>query len=152
MGITLKTDINTLMGKIQHDVDDLINVASMAMKMACDNVVRDARLLDTYTDQTGNLRSSIGYVIYDNGAEIYQSFEARGMSTGGEEGVKKAMELASNVAIAYGEQLVAVVVAGMDYAVYVESKGLDVITGPWLQYRNYFDKYFNEALRSIKND
>src|SRR5690349_16265947 len=51
--------------------------------------VTNARNISTYKDRTGNLRSSIGYVIIKDGDQIYSNFK----STGGKDGVKAAKEI-----------------------------------------------------------
>jgi len=71
---------------------------------------------DGFEDQTGNLRSSIGYMVFNNGVAVHAGFE---QVKGGAEGSKKGEELARKV----GEKkngICLVVTAGMDYAVYVE--------------------------------
>ena len=47
---------------------------------------------------------------------------------GGHEGVHTGQRLALGIAKNYPEGYTLIVVAGMDYAVYVESKGRDVLT------------------------
>lgn len=74
-----------------------------------------------FYDITANLRSSIGFVILDSKKTIEQSFE------GEQEGVNKGLEQALTVANSYNG-LVLVISAGMEYAVYVEARGYDVIS------------------------
>lgn len=77
-----------------------------------------------FGDVTGNLRSSIGYTLFVDGVAYNSLFES---VKGGTEGVLAGQRLAAKV----GEQstgLCLVVVAGMHYAVAVESRGKDVIT------------------------
>ena len=77
-----------------------------------------------FQDQTGNLRSSIGYMVFNNGVAVHIGYE---QVLNGAEGAKKGEELARKV----GEQtkgICLIVTAGMDYALYVEAKGRDVIT------------------------
>jgi len=69
-----------------------------------------------FNDQTGNLRSSIGYMVFNNGVAVHAFFE---LVKDGAAGAKKGEELARKV----GEQtkgICLVVTAGMNYAVYVE--------------------------------
>jgi hypothetical protein len=86
--------------------------------------VENARNTDTYKDRTGNLRSSIGYVVYRDGQAVSADFPG---TTG--EGVAKAKALADEVAANHPQGFVLIGVAGMQYAASVESKGYDVITG-----------------------
>ena len=77
----------------------------------------------SFMDQTGNLRSSIGYTIFKDGAAIHQDFKS---VKGGSEGVKAGQVLASNVG-SKSKGICLVVVAGMNYAIYVEATGRDVL-------------------------
>lgn len=78
-----------------------------------------------FKDQTGNLRSSIGYVIFKDGVEIESFFN---QVKDGTEGVKTGKKLADDIGKEHTEGYTLVVVAGMNYAIYVESKGRDVLT------------------------
>nr|WP_319268317.1 hypothetical protein [uncultured Draconibacterium sp.] len=73
-----------------------------------------------YVDWTGNLRSSIGYFVLNNGDIVSKKLEGKS------EGIAAAKSLLTLVPKISGYQLVGV--AGMDYASYVESKGYNVIT------------------------
>ena len=88
--------------------------------------VKEARTMRKYTDQTGNLRSSTGYAVVYNGRIIKQSnFEkAKQEST---EGTATGKRLIQQLASSYADGLVLVLVAGMDYAVYVEARGYNVL-------------------------
>lgn len=85
--------------------------------------VNKARLNNTYTDRTGNLRSSIGYIVLKNGQLIDENFPSK--STGSAKGLNVAKEVSGQ----YPEGFVLIGVAGMEYAAYVEAKNFDVITG-----------------------
>ena len=85
--------------------------------------VQYAKVSGAYLDQTGNLRSSVGYAVIHNGMTVV--FESEGTA----EGKLEAGGLIQTLADQYNEGMVLVVVAGMEYAAAVESKGYDVITG-----------------------
>jgi len=87
--------------------------------------IRKARDNGSYDDQTGNLRSSIGYAIFDNGKETNSVFEIADKDESGA-GVKSAKKLAKEMAAKTG--LCLIVTAGMDYAATVESKNYTVLT------------------------
>ena len=78
-----------------------------------------------FTDQTGNLRSSIGYVVAVDG-EIVQmsSFE---VVKEGSEGARGGKEYAMQLVRDFPQGIVLIVVAGMNYASYVTAKGYDVL-------------------------
>jgi len=82
--------------------------------------VNKARSIRTYQDRTGRLRGSIGYTVFKNGAAINQNYLG--------EAAEQGASLAESVAVKFtGYALV--VVAGMNYAAYVEARGFDVISG-----------------------
>jgi hypothetical protein len=85
--------------------------------------VINARTKGDYTDRTGNLRNSIGYVILKDGEQI------GGEVKGGTEGGKSADRVLQDAIGKFPRGYVLIVVAGMDYAAAVESKGKDVLTG-----------------------
>lgn len=107
-----------------------------ALETACIEVLQKARTLDTYKDQTHRLRSSLGYVIYKDGQQVASNFQSTGGEKGSEgmtNGQQKAIEAAQGT-----NGIVAVVVAGADYASFVEAKGLDVLTGSALTLQSLF--------------
>jgi hypothetical protein len=85
--------------------------------------VNDSRMVQSYKDQTGNLRSSIGYAIGLNGK--IKKIDLEGKS----EGKKRAKEVAEEICRENNEGYVLIGFAGMEYAAAVEAKGYDVITG-----------------------
>ena len=76
-----------------------------------------------FHDQTGNLRSSIGYAVFVDGVAVHSAYE---QTLNGATGVIAGQELAEKVGCTT-TGVCLVVTAGMNYAVYVESKGRDVI-------------------------
>lgn len=90
-----------------------------------EQVLNAARLTNSYKDQTGNLRSSIGYVVAVDG-EIVQmsSFE---VVKEGSEGARGGKEYAMQLVRDFPQGMVLIVVAGMNYASYVSAKGYDVL-------------------------
>lgn len=131
MAITIKpkfsaTDIAKWSAEVRARV---INAMLSRLQFVGESFIVNARNTNTYQDQTGNLRSSIGYLVSYNGSILGRNFEATGRgTTSGAEGVNKAQQLAQEIADGYPQGFVLVCVAGMDYAASVESKGYDVIT------------------------
>ena len=118
---TSKSVIIPINKKIIVDKQKMI----LALHFIGQQFIIDARTNDTYTDRTGNLRSSIGYAIYDDGKEIGGKFEIAKKDVDGK-GVSSAKnEARSNVS---KTGLCLIVTAGMEYAAAVESKGYDVLT------------------------
>lgn len=114
-------------------VKDYINRRLQMMKSAMienlayvgEEALRQARTGHRYKDQTGNLTSSIGYCIVDNGRVVHgSSFTAiLNGSEGSDEGRKYLKRLVSD----NSSGLVFIMVAGMPYAKYVEAMNLDVL-------------------------
>ena len=99
------------------------------LQAAGEMFVRYARESGRYIDHTGNLRSSIGYVIVRNGSVAYRNFQKQNIGTEGAEGVERAKRLARELATTHSKGLVLIGLAGMEYAVYVEAiESKDVIT------------------------
>lgn len=78
-----------------------------------------------FNDQTGNLRSSIGYMVFHNGTAIHSVYD---QVKSGSDGVKAGESLAQKVGSENPQGVCLVVTAGMNYALYVEAKGRDVIS------------------------
>lgn len=88
--------------------------------------INRARDLETYKDQTGNLRSSIGYIIVKDGVIIEESsFE---QVKEGRAGSALGREFIQSLAAKFPHGIVLIVVAGMNYAASVEAHGNDVLT------------------------
>lgn len=87
--------------------------------------VTNARNNADFKDRTGNLRSSIGYVIIDNGTQVADNFKA---VSNGPEGIANAKKVIDEAKANFTTGLVLIGVAGMEYAAAVESRGFDVIT------------------------
>lgn len=84
-----------------------------------------ARSTNSYKDQTGNLRSSIGYVVAVDGRIVNQSdFET--VKKGGD-GSKQGAAFAKQLVRRFPKGICLIVVAGMDYAVHVKNRGYDVL-------------------------
>lgn len=90
-----------------------------------EQVLNQARSTNSYKDQTGNLRSSIGYVVAVDGEVVQSSsFEVvKDGADGSRDGKSYALDLIKQ----FPEGIVLIVVAGMNYASYVSAKGYDVL-------------------------
>lgn len=117
----------------ESEIDAYINLRIENLKKALlyqlsyigERCLKTARGTNSYKDQTGNLRSSLGYVIVNDGNVVSQSGfkKVKKGSDGTSTGEKYAMELAR----AYPRGMALIVVAGMHYASYVSAKGYDVL-------------------------
>lgn len=84
--------------------------------------VRHRGIRPDYADQTGNLRSSVGYVLYIEGQPYKYDFgnETNGSADG--------LNLANEVQNTFKAEFQLVFVAGMEYAKHVEDLGYNVLT------------------------
>lgn len=103
--------------------------ALLTLQYAGETFVNNARLLNSYTDRTGNLRSSIGYIIIKDGNIINESFQIATKGNDKYTGLEKGKNFAINIASKYPKGFILIGVAGMEYAAAVEANGYDVITG-----------------------
>jgi len=107
-----------------------------------------ARIHGSYIDQTGNLRSSIGYAVLDDGREIsVKGFE---QVKEGAKGVRSGKQFLKEIMSRHRNGIVLIVVAGMDYAAEVESRGRDVIAGSQLYGENLAPKLLRQLGFKIK--
>ena len=129
----LKEDIERIR---KHNLDTLLYAGEEGKNYARQDHTNN------WTDRTGNLRASIGYnVIAENGSVVKEAgFE--GSPEGSSEG-KKVVQRARNKA--KKGQLTLLLVAGMNYATYVERTGRDVAAGAVLRIKNVLDD-----LRKVK--
>lgn len=95
-----------------------------------------------YIDDTGNLRSSIGYVLVADGEIVTMSaFETVGK---GKEGSDTGKTYAESLARNHPTGIALVVVAGMHYAEYVAAKGYDVLDSAELLAEQLVAKLIND--------
>lgn len=89
----------------------------------------EARTNKGYMMQTGALLSSTGYEVFVDGVAIHSQFDAASgaESNAAETGIKSGQNIAET--IGKGTKGIAlVVVAGMNYAAYVEARGYNVLS------------------------
>lgn len=98
-----------------------------------------------WTDRTGNLRSSTGYAIYNYGKKLIES----SFSTvkNGSKGSAKGKKFVDELAAKYANTYTLVLLAGMDYAEFVEARGYDVVSGAALAARQKIDQRINKAVK-----
>jgi len=119
-----------------------------------DEAIKLAREKGSYTDQTGNLRASTGYVISYNGKIISdagfdpnaagKTKKQRDGQTGASGGKTFAYEMAGK----HKNGFVLIVVAGMYYGAYVEKRQYDVLTFTEAQARIVAEKLFGQMFKA----
>ncbi|MFR4026946.1 MAG: HK97 gp10 family phage protein [Alistipes indistinctus] len=114
-----------------------------------ERVVKYAREHGSYTDRTGNLRNSIGYVVVQYGRIVTEDF-----SIGSGHGEAKAQARAYALEVARNlpaNKTYLVWVAGKEYAKYVEAKGFDVLEGSGNWVESTAEKLKAEFARFLKS-
>ncbi len=147
---------------VRKAVEDTLNELINKLVYAGETAVKIAVSSGKYQNITGNLRSSIGYVLAKDGKVIKEggfkrvagfganmqrvkfttisgkdvNFIARGKSGDGSEGSRKGLEYAREIISQHPKGFTLVVVAGMEYASFVNAKGFDVLDSAELKVIN----------------
>ena len=144
-------NVNEIMAKLGRLAEVVPQAIAEAFRMTLTEIAAEARELNTYQDQTSNLRSSIGYGIYIDGQPFTEEYMSAGNGTSdGSHGQAAAKETVEEVAKQYPEGIVGVIVAGEGYALYVESKGYDVLTGPANHAQEILDRYIKIVIEELQ--
>ena len=124
MKVKLLSAVSQIQKRISADLDkkkqELLHLLDMAGELA----ISDQTLKHKYKNQTGNLSSSVTYVVLDNGRVVTEGASSSTNSEGAKQGKSFIDSLIANNA----KGVVLIVSAGMNYAAYVEDMGLDVLT------------------------
>lgn len=108
--------------KVQEFQKRLESATVFLLQFMGEELTKYAREQHNYTDQTGNLTNSIGYAVVRNGKIVNYGGEIKS-GDGAAEGLKIAQKMAANASSSFS----LLIVAGMNYAAYVEAKGYNVI-------------------------
>lgn len=113
------SDINAAI-KAEAERANMLTIRALSyLGEMCVIEAKDRPQESSWFDQSGNLRSSIGYVIVHNGKIIkYSEFN---QVKQGSDGVKEGKDLAKELAKQYKSGYALIVVAGMNYADLVEA-------------------------------
>ena len=140
-------DVERYIDKFQDRAEDALLQTLIYTGEYFVKIARERSVKNSFRDVTGNLRSSIGYVIVRDGKMIIENFENAGTGPEGNTGVQQGRRLARELASANNRGLVLIGMAGMDYALYVENiKNKDVISGPEVQAR----KMLKDLIKKVK--
>ena len=111
----------------------------------------EARTNKGYMMQTGALLSSTGYEVFVDGVAIHSKFDAASgaESNAAETGIKSGQNIAET--IGKGTKGIAlVVVAGMNYAAYVEAKGYNVLSSAEHLAERELPRMLDKLINNIK--
>ncbi len=126
MGIKLVTKFPDIQKRLDEEVEKQKRLIVSQYAYVGESCIREARIAGSYIDQTGNLRSSIGYVIVMDGKVLKSSgFEK---VKDGKQGIRVGETYARSLVAQFPAGIALIVVAGMNYAAAVESRGRNVLT------------------------
>lgn len=106
-----------------------------------------ARTSHRYLDQTGNLTSSIGYIVVQDG--VIQGEGDYNVIKQGGEGSARGRRFAQDVAKEHPQGTYLIIVAGMPYATYVEALGLNVLDSAKVHAKTEVPNKIRQALKGF---
>lgn len=110
----------------------------------CNRRIRDRSAEESWIDRTGNLRSSIGYAVFEYGRKQMES--AFKVVMNGKEGEAASRKYINELAQEFSKAYALVVVAGMSYAEYVEAiESKDVLASTELWARAKIEEYMKKT-------
>lgn len=122
MGIMPKFGNGFVAAQVNAFQERLERATIFLLQYLGEDLAKYAKENHTYTDQTGNLTNSIGYAVVRQGKIVTYGGEIQ-PGDGAKEGLKVAQQMAAKLPNTFS----LIIVAGMNYAAYVEAKGYNVI-------------------------
>ena len=135
MGIRMSTSevkMKSFLNRAAKYLQTTILKALSKLGDECVVKVRDRAETESWINQTGNLRSSIGFATYDRGKKYMMSTMSTVLK--GKEGSAAGKKMIDELAKEYANVYALVVIAAMEYASYVEaveSKDVLASTTTW---------------------
>lgn len=125
MGIKATTPTKQINALLRHEAERQRRVLIRTMLYCAEEITNAARSTDSYTDRSGNLRSSVGCIVIVDG-KIIQEYGFEQIKQGAQ-GVTDGQDYAYSLARQFPKGVAIVAVAGKEYASYVADKGYDVL-------------------------
>lgn len=149
--VTSMKAIDDLFAKAAKIIFDRVQYNLNYLGLDCVRRIRDRSGDESWYDQTGNLRSSIGYAIYSYGKkEIESAFDT---VLGGSEGSHKGRRMVADLASKYSDTYALVVVAAMEYADKVESiDSKDVLASTEIYAKSQVNRYIEKAIKEAEEE
>lgn len=146
MGIKVTDNISPILEKAASIIFECVKEGLAMLGEECVNNIRERPASSSWIDQTGNLRSSIGYAVFEYGRkEIESAFK---QVKNGQEGTDAGRKMIDELAREYSDTFALVVIAGMDYAEYVERRdNKDVLASEELRAKSVIKQVMESALR-----
>lgn len=146
--------MNAMRSRFNRFFDEVEKKQIERLQILGEEAVKLARCehANNWQDQTGNLRSSVGYMVFKDGEPVVEStFEqvSKKNAKPGDvyDGAQRGMQFCKTI----GEQthgIALVVVAGMSYASYVEKNGKDVLTSA----EHFVERALPQMLQELKSN
>lgn len=149
--VTSTKALDELFEKAVKIIFDKVQYNLNYLGLSCIRRIRDRSGEESWFDQTGNLRSSIGYAIYSYGKkQIESAFDS---VLGGQEGSGKGKKMVEDLAKRYSDTYALVVVAAMEYAEYVEAiESKDVLASTEIWAKGEVGRYLKKALKEAEEE
>jgi hypothetical protein len=128
MAITSNFNESKLRDQLSAFVDEIERKQIERLQFLGEKCVIEARTNRGYMMQTGALSSSTGYMIFKDGVALHGEFSAAdgASADGGARGTTRGKQIAEHVG-SQTKGICLVVVAGMNYALHVETRGYNVL-------------------------
>ena len=128
----MTTPLQVIGDQLKASVEAKLRVLVNTFCYVGEQCIIEAREAGNYTDQTGNLRSSIGYAVVMDGKVVQRDCIDKVKQ--GDKGVSEGDDyLSKRIKKARKKGIVLIVTAGMNYAEYVEAKGYNVLSSSELK-------------------
>ena len=154
MGIRMTTSASALDAFLQRAARKIQeNVLNALSKLGDESVVRirNRSAEESWIDHTGNLRSSIGFAVYEQGSKYMESAFSQVRS--GTDGSVKGKKMINDLAKEYSRVYALVVVAGMEYAGEVEAlESKDVLASTKIWATSIVEQRVKTAIDSAVNE
>ena len=151
------TDMRKLKAKLEVKSKEITDFIVFRFEQIGEKAVKIARELKpddgSFHDVTGNLRSSIGYMILVDGRVVKQGAPKQypGRIGDGGKGVSEGISLLSKLKAKFPYGIVLVLCAGMEYAAFVENvKHKDVLTSASLNAEQLVKKLIGKLLEATE--
>ena len=148
---TSTTAINSFLQRAAKKLQE--NVLKALSKLGDESVarIRNRSAKESWIDHTGNLRSSIGFAVYEQGSKYMES--AFSQVLGGTDGSSKGKKMINDLAKEYSRVYALVVVAGMEYAGEVEAlDSKDVLASTRIWATSQVERRVKTAMDSAINE
>lgn len=127
MGIKVDMDIQEIRDYLNREVQKNIYRVIQSLLYVGETVVNEIRTshISEWIDRTGNLRSSVGYILSVDGQPMnmsgFDSVDGPDRDKTNEDGSLTGRAYAQSLCSLYPKGIALIVVAGMEYASYVEA-------------------------------